>query len=266
MTSSTFRFLWRFPVFAFLWMALVSILWLPLQAEEIKAEAVLGHKDFVTPDCNDPALPPSATLCHGVGVTVDPRSGKLFVADGDNNRVLIWPSAASFSNGQRASVVLGKPDFTIDQTLPCPTTAESLCDPNSVVVDHHGNLYVADTDGNRILRYSPPFKNGMKANMVIGEPDFSTSACNSGATGLCSPRDLAIDEDGNLIVVDSDNNRIVVFKSPLHNSKAAALVIGQANFDDNSCNRGQSAPSANTLCGPKGMARDSAGNLYVAED
>jgi sugar lactone lactonase YvrE len=127
-------------------------------------------------------------------------------------------------------------------------------------------LWVADTDGDRILRFSPPFTNDKAADMVIGQRDFTTSICGVDAQTLCHPRDLAFDSSGNLWVVDSDNNRVLVFLAPLVNSEAAALVIGQADFTSKHCNRGKQLPAADTLCGPKGLALDSSGDLWVAED
>ena len=106
----------------------------------------------------------------------------------------------------------------------------------------------------------------MPANMVIGQRDLTTSICGNDAETLCHPRDLGFDAFGNLWVVDSDNNRVLVFLAPLRSSEAASLVIGQPDFTSKHCNWGSSTPAADTLCGPKGMALDSSGNLWVAED
>jgi DNA-binding beta-propeller fold protein YncE len=106
----------------------------------------------------------------------------------------------------------------------------------------------------------------MPADMVIGQRGLTTSICGSDAQTLCHPRDLGLDASGNLWVVDSDNNRVLVFLAPLSDSEAASLVIGQPDFTSKHCNRGNHVPAADTLCGPKGMALDSSGNLWVAED
>ncbi len=234
---------------------------------QLTANAELGQPNFTSPTCDNPALSPAQQLCHPVGVAVNNANGLLFVADGDNNRGLIWPSASGFTNAQAASVVLGQPNFNIGRKCTGGTTANTICDPNAGAFDANGNLWVADTDGDRILRFSPPFTNGMPANMVIGQRDLTTSICGDDAQTLCSPRDLAFDGFGNLWVVDSDNNRVLVFMAPLRNSEAATLVIGQPDFTSKHCNRGSSIPSADTLCGPKGLALDpSSGNLWVAED
>ena len=184
MTSSTFRFLWRFPVFAFLWMALVSILWLPLQAEEIKAEAVLGHKDFVTPDCNDPALPPSATLCHGVGVTVDPRSGKLFVADGDNNRVQkLTPDGQPILAWGQAGA--GPGQFNL---------------PWGISIDRQGRVYVADWRNGRVQQFSP-------------DGSYLASFGDRDGEGrLDRPAGVGVDSAGNVYVSDYGQDIVQVYE------------------------------------------------------
>jgi DNA-binding beta-propeller fold protein YncE len=231
----------------------------------LTADAVLGQPDFTTPTCDNPLLSPSQQLCHPVGVAVDSSSGLLFVADGDNNRILIWPSAEEFTNSQPAMVVLGQPDFSVGRKCTGSTSARTICDPNGLAVDASGRLFVADTDGDRILRFSPPFSSDMAADLVIGQRSFTTSICGLGPASLCHPRDVGFDASGNLYVADSDNNRALVFKAPLTSAQAATLVIGQATFKDKHCNR-NGPPAADTLCGPKGLALDSAGNLYIAED
>jgi sugar lactone lactonase YvrE len=233
---------------------------------QLTANAELGQPNFTSPTCDNTGLSPAQQLCHPVGVAVNNANGLLFVADGDNNRGLFWPSASGFTNAPAASVVLGQPNFNIGRKCTGGTTASTICDPNSATFDVNGNLWLADTDGDRILRFSPPFTNNMPANMVIGQRDLTTSICGNDAQTLCHPRDLGLDAFGNLWVVDSDNNRVLVFLAPLSSSETASLVIGQPDFTSKHCNRGSSTPAADTLCGPKGMALDSSGNLWVAED
>ena len=229
------------------------------------ADAVLGQPNFTSSICDNPALATNQQLCHPVGVAVDKRSGMLFVSDGDDNRVLIWPSAQSFTSGEAASVVLGKPDFSIVSKCPQAVTAATLCDPNSLIVDAQGNLFVADTDGNRVLEYTPPFTNGMNASLVLGQSSFTADVCDATTTALCHPRGLALDASGNLFVADSDNNRILKFTAPLTNDEAASLVLGQATFTDHKCNQGSKSPNAASLCSTRGVTFDASGNLYAAD-
>src|SRR5438552_7007517 len=234
---------------------------------QITADAELGQPNFTSPTCDNPVLSPSQQLCHPVGVAVNNANGLLFVADGDNNRGLIWPSASGFTNARAASIVLGQPDFNIGHKCSGGTTASTICDPNSAAFDANGNLWVADTDGDRILRFSPPFTNDMPANMVIGQRDLTTSICGNDAETLCHPRDLGFDAFGNLWVVDSDNNRVLVFFGPAEKQRGGLARNRTARLHQQALQPGQQhTPAADTLCGPKGMAFDSSGNLWVAED
>src|SRR5437867_3475659 len=70
------------------------------------ADRVLGQPNFTSGACTQQALTAS-NLCAPEGVAVD-AGGRLYVADTNNNRVLSWPNAASFTNGQAADMVFGQ--------------------------------------------------------------------------------------------------------------------------------------------------------------
>jgi hypothetical protein len=59
----------------------------------------------------------------------------------------------------------------------------SLYDPQNIAFDLLGNLWVADSYNNRVLMYKADrihpnrFHNGQPANVVIGQPDFSSNDC-----------------------------------------------------------------------------------------
>jgi len=62
-------------------------------------------------------------------------------------------------------------------------------------------LWVADTENNRVLGWSSlaAFSSHAPANIVIGQPDFTSNACNEGgvsATSLCAPTGVAVDGAG----------------------------------------------------------------------
>src|ERR1035441_1217723 len=62
-----------------------------------------------------------------------------------------------------------------------------MTEPGDAVQDGAGNLYVADYGNCRVLQYKPPFTNGMAANLVIGQPNFTTPTCNITQNGLGGP-------------------------------------------------------------------------------
>ncbi len=75
---------------------------------------------------------------------------KLFIADGGNDRVLVF-NEIPLENGAAADVVLGQPDF---QTTEESTGAASLRAPSSLASDGT-NLYVADPFTRRVLVFTP---------------------------------------------------------------------------------------------------------------
>src|SRR5437762_2375369 len=76
------------------------------------ADIVLGQLDFMGKSINQGKLAPTAaTLQEPQRMAIDPTTGRLWLADSLNNRVLSWPSPATLTNDQPADIVLGQPDF-----------------------------------------------------------------------------------------------------------------------------------------------------------
>jgi sugar lactone lactonase YvrE len=234
------------------------------------ADRVLGQAAFNT---NAPST--SATsLWLPAGVAINRASDRLFVVeygymDGatmlGNHRVLSWSSAQAFTSGQPADLVIGQPGFA---TQGGGLGADLFYGPEAAAVDTSGNLWVADTENNRVLRFDQPFSNGMSASLVLGQPDFDSNAPNRGggvaANTLYYPRGLAMDAAGYLYVADDANNRVLRYSPPFSNGMDADVALGQENLTSGEPNRGLFADK-NTLNRPKGIAIDEAGNLYVAE-
>ena len=120
---------------------------------------------------------------------------------------------------------------------------------------------VVDSGNNRVLVYNYPITtDGQAANLVLGQPDFTTNAPALSATGMIEPADVAEDNSGNIYVSDLPNNRVLQFVPPFTNGMAASVVIGQPNFVTGTINTTQ-----NGLHEPGGMAFDHSGNLWVVD-
>lgn len=201
----------------------------------------------------------NARLNNPRGISIVASTGRIYVADGGNSRVLSWPSASSFGNGISADIVI-----TADRQSP----GLSFQNPDHMIVDGQGSLYVADTENNRVLKFNAPITNNVVASIVLGQPDFNSNALNNGGvvtnTVMNGPSALAIDANNNLYVADSSNHRILRFNFPVNTTfKPASLVIGQPNFTTNGPNQG--GLSASTVNDPFGIAFDGQGNLYVSD-
>lgn len=208
----------------------------------------------------------------------------LFVSDFGNNRVLGWTNAATFANGAPADLVIGQVDKV--STLPLgPGTSRptGLNAPGALAVDSSGNLYIADTGNNRVLRFAKPFANSddpKVPNMVIGQPNFNSEGANQGGlsekslafavSGAAGRTGLAFDPQGNLWVSDPLNHRLLRFPVAAltagANQPAADLVLGQPNFTTNTAPAENQAArlSKSGLLTPSGVAVDSQGNVFVA--
>lgn len=203
------------------------------------------------------------------GIAVD-GSGHLYVADTANHRVLGWESAASFQNGASASLVLGQPN--LNQGIPEGIGTKGLAFPSSVAVNPvTGDLFVADTGNNRVVRFAAPFANpsNVTPDAVYGQPTFNTRGVNAGGlsgTSMSEPAGVACDSQGNLWVADSGNNRVLQFPASVLNTTnpAAAIVLGQANATTATANHA-AAVSNSGFNTPRGLAFDSKNNLYVAD-
>jgi hypothetical protein len=165
-----------------------------------------------------------------------------------------------------ASLVIGAPDFNSVGFAPSRNSVgrRGGGGPEGIAFDAGGNLWVADTDNHRVLRFDAPFTNGQPASVVLGQPDFTSTSAPTPPTptSMNSPRSVAVDAAGNLWVADSRNHRVLRYSPPFSNGKAASLVIGQPRLDTNS---GPNPPAASSLLFPSGVTVDSSGSLWVVD-
>jgi hypothetical protein len=178
--------------------------------------------------------------------------GKLFVADRNNNRILIWNSIPS-TNGANADVVIGQPDFT---SKVAQTTQDGLHEPEGIWSDG-SRLVVADEGNSRVLIWNTiPTSNGAPADVVIGQSDFTSSDIPEPPTAESLNQPGGVASDGtNLYVEDSSNNRILVYNPfPTTNNPTASVVLGQSDFTHSDRNAGNTSPSKQTLDFPFGLS------------
>ncbi|HEX3878089.1 MAG TPA: IPT/TIG domain-containing protein [Bryobacteraceae bacterium] len=199
------------------------------------ASVVLGQPDFVTATTNftttqNNIREPTAVASDGV---------HLVVADTNHNRILIWNHIPTTNNAP-ADVVIGQPNFN---TSTVPTngvpTAKSVNGPQGVWIQN-GRLYVADTQNNRVLIYNRiPTTNGVAADVVLGQPNFTTfvqvdiAQQNTSATATNMLNPVSVTSDGtHLFVTDLGFNRILIWNSiPATNAQAADVEIGQPDMN-----------------------------------
>ncbi len=207
------------------------------------ADGVLGQSDFSTSFF--------ATSRNGFGGPVDvvvDDSGRLYVADRSNGRVLRFDDAASKPNGANADAVLGSSNYTSYVS----TVSQSNLSLTGGIALICNSLFVTDESENRILRWDNPetLANGAPANGVLGQSDFTSSASGTSINSMDEPRFLTSDSHNNLYLSDSRNNRVTIFNEAKAKPDGgdADVVVGQPDFVTNS-----SGLSANAFNTPRGL-------------
>jgi len=242
--------------------------------QDTTADAVLGQVSFTVNQANEGGNATAASLNGNRGLTVDRTSGRLWVCDTSNNRVLSWPSAAAFANHDSADIVLGQADFTgaTENKGNAAPDATTLSGPRSIAVDAAGRVYVADSGNKRILRYDPPIVSNQAAVQVFGQNgNFTTANQAAGnaanANNLGNPDGIAVDSEGNVYLADLFLHRVLIYNTPATTDTTADRVIGQPNLTSAQRNQDDNnpVPAANTLNNPEGVAVDANGNLYVVD-
>jgi len=221
------------------------------------AAVVLGQPDFTS----NTAATTSSGFKAPRGILIDPATGKVFVAEQDNNRVLRFSSSASLTNGSSAEAVLGQLDFSSSSAA---TSSSGMNQPIGLAMDGAGNLWVADRDNSRVLMFAngATVSSGASANLVLGKADFNTLGDETTQNGMNRPTSVAIDQFGNLYVGDAHNFRVLRFNSAasLSNGSAADAVFGQTDFVS-----GSSANTQSKFSDVAGLALDKNDNLFVSE-
>jgi sugar lactone lactonase YvrE len=133
-------------------------------------------------------------------------------------------------------------------------SAARFTSPSEVAVDSANNLYVADTGNHTIRKITPA---GLVSTFA-GSPGMPGSADGTGAAArFNSPIGLSLDGAGNLYVGDADNDTI----RKITPAGAVTTLAGKAEEVGSADGTGSNA----RFNGPRGVAVNAAGDVYVAD-
>ncbi len=203
------------------------------------ADLVLGQTSFATNLDAQGNRSNKGVLTSPRGLAFD-SNGRLYVADG-LARVLVY--TPGFALGGAAARILGVAIGVVGQPSPPAVSSVNIGFASSVAIGPGNHPIVVDTAYHRVLIYDS-FENwpaetltviSPTAQTVIGQNAFSQSAPNGGfrfpnQTTLSTPLD-ATASGNELYVVDTGNNRILVYPYPSNGPSSSAFrVLGQVNF------------------------------------
>jgi sugar lactone lactonase YvrE len=214
----------------------------------------------------------TSTLLNQPADIVFDNNGYMYVADTNNNRVKMF--APNSSIGVTVAGLTGNGGGLLNNQLGRPM---------GIAVDDSLNVYVTDTNNQRVMMWTPnatsgtplisgtgqlnrPYgivlKNGSSNEVYLGDNNrnqiqlwtFGAAQANTTLAGvnfndLNRPRAIIFDPYGNLYVADADNNRVQMF------------CVGSTNGTTVAGSSG-GTPVLNI---PSGIAFDSDLNLYVSD-
>ena len=165
---------------------------------------------------NGPAL--GAPLSGVSGVAVD-SSGNLFIADSGNNCI----REVSTSGTITTVAGNGAAGFSGDGGL---ATSAQLRNPSAVAVDAAGNIFIADTNNNRVRRVSTT---GIITTLAGNGGASYTGDGGAGPSATLSlPSGLVITKAGNVYVSDTGNNAIRLL-TPTNQAVFISAVVDAAS-------------------------------------
>jgi streptogramin lyase len=157
-----------------------------------------------------------AHVLDAAALAVDPARIELYVASPISNRVFVIDlrsGALDVLAGSGAPVASGAAMSAELDSIP---TKAAIGAPEGVAVDGAGNVFIADTGANVLLRVDAA--SGTLARVATTE-------------NLNSPGALAIDRQGNVFVADRGNQRVLEFPRLAAAQASSAVTLSPASFD-----------------------------------
>jgi uncharacterized repeat protein (TIGR01451 family) len=196
----------------------------------------------------DGAAAPMAMFSSPGWVAKD-KLGNVYISDLPTGRVhQITPS------GSISTVAgTGVPGYSGDYG---PATSAQLNGPTGLAVDSSGALYIADLGNNRVRKV---YEGTITTIAGTGVPGYSGDGIPASGAQVWLPQGLATDSFGNLYIADSGNSRIRKVAPGGNISTVAGNGIPGYSSDNVPATSAQ-------LNYPSGVAVDSLGNLYIADE
>lgn len=229
--------------------------------DDTPPDHVLGQNDLSSVAPNRAQECSAATMYWPFGIAV--VGSRFWVADTGNRRVLGWDGGIPVP-WRPADVVVGQPDATHREENRGGAAGPASFRWPHAIAGHDDLLLIADAGDHRVLGWSPHPDADRPADLVIGQPDFTSAAewPYGPHTGnrFRFPYAIALDA-GRLAVADTANNRILLWDGiPAIDRPAGPGVIdrpdhvlAQPDFASNGENRWTSV-QRDTLCWPYGIS------------
>ena len=171
--------------------------------------------------------------------------------------VALLTAAFYCAHAQVITTVAGT-DFRFPPTplaaIKAPITTKASTGSGGVAVDANGNIYLADSQNNLVVKVDQ--QGVLKVVAGNGTQDFSGDGGAALSASLNQPTGVAVDATGNIFIADEGNNLI----RKVTPSGIISTVAG-GGFD------GDGGPATSAILNqPVSVAVDATGNIFIADN
>ncbi|MFB3814108.1 MAG: PxKF domain-containing protein [Terriglobales bacterium] len=193
----------------------------------------------------------AATLNYPFGVALD-SAGNLYIADRNNHRIRKVDAATGTITtiaGNGAALYGGDGGAA---------TSASLYFPWGVAVDAQGNVYIADTESQRVRKVDAA--TGTISTVAgTGSFGFAGDGLPASEAKFRYPTAMVVDAEGNVYITDTNNCRV-------RKVEASSGIITTVAGNETCGYSGDGGPAVQaSLKYPNCMALDRDGNLFIAD-
>ncbi len=194
----------------------------------------------------------SASLFFPNYVAIDSLDN-VYISDGSNHRIRKVTVSTGIITTIAGSSTSGS--YSGDNG---PATSATLSGPSGIALDSAGNIYIADTNNNRIRKVT--VSTGIITTYAgIGTQGFSGDNGQASSATFISPSGVAVDSSGNVYIADYSNQRIrkvTVF---------TGIITTIAGNGGTGFSGDNGAATSAALYYPSKVAVDTSGNLYITD-
>lgn len=209
-----------------------------------------GHGTGYGAYSGDGAAATAAELFRPSGIALD-TADNLFIADMFNHVIRRVDAKTGIITTIAGKNVAG---FSGDMAA---ATAATLSQPSRIATDTFGNIYIADTQNDRIRKIDA---GGIISTFAgTGVPGYSGDGALAVSAKLMHPYDVAADKKGNVYIVDELNNCVRQVDPGGVITTIAGTGIPAYSGDGG-------AATAARMYDPTGVAVDDSGNVFISDN